>query len=78
MKAGVEERPMNEQPSELRYECLEAGCSWTTEAGSEEQLLDAVNKHMADAHDTFELEDVIIDNAVATTAEGSVEAKESE
>lgn len=52
----------------MRYECLESGCDWTTEADDEDKLVEVVNAHMAEAHDTFELEDIIIANAVATTA----------
>lgn len=47
----------------MRYRCLEAGCEFEIEVESEEELLDRVNAHMAEAHDTFELEDVILDNA---------------
>ena len=47
------------------YECLEPGCGWTTTCATEPELVEAVSDHMASAHDTFELEDVIIDNAVA-------------
>jgi predicted small metal-binding protein len=49
----------------LLYECLEPGCGWKTTAASEEELVREVSEHMAGAHDSFELEDVIIDNAVA-------------
>ena len=59
---------MSNQPS-LRYECFEAGCDWKTEARTERDLIEVVNLHMADAHDSFELEDVIIDNAIAATGE---------
>ena len=55
---------MSEPETRMRYECLEAGCGWSTEVGSEKELLEVVGAHMADAHDTFELEDVIIDAAV--------------
>ena len=47
----------------LHYECLEPGCGWKTTSATEEELVEAVSEHMASAHDTFELEDVIIDNA---------------
>jgi predicted small metal-binding protein len=47
----------------LRYRCLEAGCDVEIEAHSEEELLELVHSHMAEAHDTFELEDVILANA---------------
>ena len=67
---------MTEQPGGLRYECLEAGCDWKTEAPSEDDLVETVSRHMADAHDTFELEDVIIDNAVAATGEARKQTTE--
>jgi predicted small metal-binding protein len=47
----------------MRYRCLEAGCEFEIEVDSEEELLERVQSHMAQAHDTFELEDVILDNA---------------
>jgi predicted small metal-binding protein len=47
----------------LRFECLETGCDAIIEAITEEELLDTVHRHMADDHGTFELEDVILDNA---------------
>jgi predicted small metal-binding protein len=64
------------ETTELRYRCLEPGCGWTTAAASQEELVEAVQAHMAEAHDTFELEDVIIDAAtVAGDAEPASEAK---
>jgi predicted small metal-binding protein len=65
---------MTEQAPNLQYRCLEGGCGWTTEAGSEEELVEVVGRHMAETHDTFELEEVIIDNAMATTQGTSVES----
>jgi predicted small metal-binding protein len=58
-------------PSELTYVCLEPGCGWKCEAHSERELVERVQAHMADEHDTFELEDVIIDNARAVTEAGT-------
>jgi predicted small metal-binding protein len=51
-----------------RYECLETGCDAVFEAGSEDELLEVVNKHMAEAHDTFELEDIILEGATVQQA----------
>ena len=62
------------QPITLRYHCLEAGCGQNIDAGSEDELVERVTAHMSDVHDTFELEDVIIDNANAIPAEERVEA----
>lgn len=65
---------MSETP-ELHYRCLEPGCGWTTASASEEELVETVHAHMAEAHDTFELEDVIIDAAtVAGDAEPATKA----
>ncbi len=44
-----------------RYECLDADCGAEIVAADEQALVDAVQRHMADAHDSFELDDVIID-----------------
>jgi predicted small metal-binding protein len=44
-----------------QYECLEAGCGAILVAADEETLVEAVQRHMADLHGSFELEDVIID-----------------
>ena len=55
----------------MRYECLEAGCTFRVDASSEEELVDIVQRHMSDAHSSFELEDVIVANAVTVDAPGS-------
>jgi predicted small metal-binding protein len=44
-----------------QYECLEAGCGAILVAADEEALVEAVQRHMADLHGSFELEEVIID-----------------
>jgi hypothetical protein len=44
-----------------RYECLDAGCGATIIAIDEPALVEAVQRHMAEEHDSFELEDVVID-----------------
>lgn len=44
-----------------QYECLEAGCGAIIVAADEAALVEAVQRHMADRHGSFELEDVIID-----------------
>lgn len=57
-----------------RFECLEADCEFEVEAATDEELIDVVQRHMSDAHDSFELEDVILANATpahATTNEAS-------
>jgi predicted small metal-binding protein len=44
-----------------QYECLDASCGATIVAPDEEALVEAVQRHMAEEHGSFELEDVIID-----------------
>lgn len=44
-----------------QYECLEAGCGEVVVAADEQALVEAVQHHMAQRHDSFELEDVIVD-----------------
>ena len=45
----------------LAYRCLDAGCDVEIRAADERALIEAVQAHVAEAHDSFELEDVIID-----------------
>jgi predicted small metal-binding protein len=51
-----------------RYECLEAGCEFDVQAASDEELIELVQRHMSEAHDSFELEDVILANATPASA----------
>lgn len=44
-----------------RYECLDAGCGAVIIAPDEAALVEAVHRHMAEEHGSFELEEVIID-----------------
>ena len=44
-----------------QYRCLDAGCGAVIVAPDEKALVEAVRQHMAEEHDSFELEDVIID-----------------
>ncbi|MFN8217770.1 MAG: DUF1059 domain-containing protein [Solirubrobacterales bacterium] len=52
-----------------RFECLEAGCDAVVTAETDEELVAAVERHMAEVHDTFELEDVILANSVSEEAD---------
>ena len=52
-----------------RYECLDAGCGEVIVAADEAALIEAVQSHMADAHDSFELEDAIVDASTEITEE---------
>ena len=54
-----------------RYECLDAGCGEVIVAADEAALIEAVQTHMADAHDSFELEDAIVDASTEITEEES-------
>ena len=54
-----------------RYECLDAGCGEVIVAADEAALVEAVQAHMADAHDSFELEDVIVDTSTEVNEEES-------
>lgn len=52
-----------------RYECLDAGCGEVIVAADEAALIEAVQAHMAEAHDSFELEDVIVDTSTEVNGE---------
>jgi predicted small metal-binding protein len=52
-------RPETAMPRQ--YECLDAGCGAIIVAADERSLVEAVQRHMAEEHGSFELEDVIID-----------------
>jgi len=54
-----------------QYQCLDAGCEMTIVADDEESLVEAVQRHMADEHGSFELEDVIVD--MSTEVDGTAE-----
>jgi predicted small metal-binding protein len=43
-----------------QFVCLEAGCERVIEASSDEELIQAVQAHMAEAHNSFELDDFIL------------------
>lgn len=55
----------------LRWRCLEVGCNAVVSADSEAELVEATNDHIRDAHDSYELEEVILAGAVETTTKGS-------
>jgi hypothetical protein len=50
----------------LAYRCLDAGCDTEICAPDERALIEAVQAHMAQEHDSFELEDTIVDMARRT------------
>lgn len=47
----------------VRWRCLEPGCTFAVEAAADEELVDAANAHMREAHDSYELEEVILAGA---------------
>ena len=51
-----------------RFVCLEAGCDQVIDAGSDDELIQAVQEHVAEAHNSFELDEFIL--AGATEVEG--------
>ena len=53
-----------------QFVCLEAGCDEVIEANSDEQLVQAVQRHVADAHDSFELEEFILAGATEVDGDG--------
>lgn len=46
-----------------RFVCLEAGCDEVIEADSDDQLVDAAQEHVREAHNSFELPDFILAGA---------------
>jgi predicted small metal-binding protein len=49
-----------------RWQCLDVGCGAAVSAGSDEELVEAANAHMREAHGSYELEEMIL--AVAEDA----------
>ena len=45
------------------WRCLEAGCDAVITAPDDEALVAAVNRHVGEEHQSFELEEVILDAA---------------
>jgi predicted small metal-binding protein len=46
-----------------RFVCLEAGCERVIEADGDDALIEAVQKHVAEAHNSFELDEFILAGA---------------
>ena len=46
-----------------QWRCLEVDCGTVVSAGNDEELVEAVNDHVRQAHDSYELEEVILANA---------------
>lgn len=49
--------------SRKQFVCLEAGCDETIEADGDDELVRAVQEHVARAHNSFELPDFILAGA---------------
>jgi predicted small metal-binding protein len=54
-----------------RYECLDLDCGEVIVAPDRDTLVERVQGHMSEAHESFELEDVIVD---ASTEAGEGES----
>ena len=58
-----------------RWRCLDVGCGAVVSAGSDDELVEAANAHMREAHGSYELEEMIL--AVAEDApEGGAPIRE--
>ena len=55
-----------------QWECLEVGCGAVITAGSDDELVEAANAHVGEAHGSYELEEVIL-----AVAEDAPEGEES-
>ncbi len=53
-----------------QFVCLEAGCDKVIAAGSDTELVEAVQQHVAEAHDSFELEEFILAGATEVESNG--------
>ena len=43
-----------------RWECLEVECGAVVTAASDDELIEAVNGHVREAHGSYELEEVVL------------------
>ena len=43
----------------VRWSCVEVGCDWSVTAPDAETIIPLVQRHIAEAHSSFELEDMI-------------------
>ena len=56
-------------PRRKRFVCLEAGCEQVIEASNDDELVEAVQEHVAEAHNSFELEEFILAGATEVQEE---------
>jgi predicted small metal-binding protein len=54
-----------------RWQCLDVGCGAVVSAGSDEELVEAANAHMREAHGSYELEEMILAVAEDAPDEGA-------
>jgi predicted small metal-binding protein len=57
-----------------RWRCLEVGCETVVTADSDDALVQAANAHVSEAHDSYELEEVVLasaEDADQPTTDGS-------
>jgi len=47
---------------------MEAGCEFVVMAESDDELIEAVNAHVSEAHDSYELEEVVLAGAEDVTS----------
>jgi predicted small metal-binding protein len=52
-----------------QFVCLEADCETVIQANTDEELIQAVQDHVAEAHHSFELEEFILDGATEVHVE---------
>jgi predicted small metal-binding protein len=52
-----------------KFVCLEAGCDRVIEADGDEELIEAVQAHVAEAHNSFELDEFILAGATEVDSE---------
>jgi predicted small metal-binding protein len=50
-------------PTRRQWRCLEVDCGTVVSAATDDELVEAVNTHVREAHDSYELEEVILANA---------------
>ena len=47
----------------VRWSCVEVDCDWAVTAPDAETIVPLVQQHITEAHDSFELEEVVLDAA---------------
>jgi predicted small metal-binding protein len=53
-----------------RWQCLDVGCGAVISAGSDDELVEAANAHVREAHGSYELEEMILAVAEEAPDEG--------